>query len=89
MPVLLCYRIAWRRAIRSSVEGCVEKSRSSDPPLNGLIMNMWAVAGEASMGSRFDQVSSFPNAEIRPCGVPVYFTDAASASNSRVREMAI
>ena len=47
-------RIACRRAIRSSVEGCVEKSRISAWPLNGLTMNRCCVAGEASMGIRLE-----------------------------------
>src|SRR3954454_19071422 len=53
------HRNACRRAIRSSVEGCVENRRIKLWPVNGLMMNMCAVAGEASMGIRFDQVSSF------------------------------
>src|SRR5262249_14957352 len=44
-------RIACSRAIRSSVEGCVEKSFiMTSPPVKGFTMNMWAVAGDASMG---------------------------------------
>ena len=53
------HRIACKRAIRSSVEGWVENRRIMLWPVNGLMMNMWAVAGEASIGIRFDQVSSF------------------------------
>ncbi len=58
-------------------------------PVNGLMMNMCAVAGEASIGIRFDQVSSFCRALIRPFGDPVYWAAAPSAENSRVREIAI
>src|SRR5262249_18002301 len=56
------HRIACSRAMRSSVEGCVENSRMMLCPVNGLMMNMCAVAGEASIGIRFDQLSSFCNA---------------------------
>src|SRR5690348_13696221 len=59
------HRMACRRAIRSSVEGCVENSRIRLWPVNGLMMNMWAVAGEASIGIRFDQPSSLPSAFTR------------------------
>ena len=46
-------RIACSRAIRSAVEGCVENSFiMTFPPVKGLMMNMWAVAGEASIGMR-------------------------------------
>ncbi len=41
------YRIASRRAIRCSVDGCVEKRFIMLRPLNGLMMNMCAVAGSA------------------------------------------
>src|SRR3954453_2603911 len=58
------HRNACRRAIRSWVEGCVENSRIRLSPVNGLIINMCAVAGEASMGIRFDHVSSFCNPPI-------------------------
>ena len=64
--VSIRYRICISRAMRCSVEGCVENSRIMDPPLNGLMMNMWAVAGEASMGMRLDQFSSFCKAETSP-----------------------
>src|SRR5712692_1717684 len=47
-------RIACSRAIRSSVEGCVENRRMMLCPVNGLMMNMWAVEGVASMGMRFE-----------------------------------
>lgn len=59
-------RVGWRRgpkaqrasassrAMRFSVEGWVEKSRISAWPLNGWMMNMCAVAGEASMGIRLE-----------------------------------
>ena len=44
--------------MRSSVEGCVENSRIMLWPENGLMMNMWAVEGEASIGMLLDQLSS-------------------------------
>ena len=47
-------RIACSRAMRSAVEGCVEKSLDHPPPPNGLMMNMCAVAGVASIGIRFE-----------------------------------
>ena len=47
-------RIACRRAIRSSVEGCVENIRVKNCPVNGLMMNRCCVAGEASIGIRFE-----------------------------------
>src|ERR1035437_2002791 len=53
------HRAACKRAMRSSVEGWVENKRMTLWPKKGLTMNMWAVAGEASMGMRLDQVSSF------------------------------
>src|SRR4051794_11116492 len=61
LPVHLdfVHRNACRRATRSSVEGCVENRRMRLWPVNGLMMNMCAVAGDASIGMRFDQVSSF------------------------------
>src|SRR6185312_6346309 len=59
------HRMACKRAMRSSVDGCVENRRMSDWPVNGLTMNMWAVEGVASIGMRLDQVSSFCNPPIR------------------------
>ena len=53
------HRISCKRAMRSSVDGWVENRRMKLWPVKGLMMNMWAVEGEASMGMRFDQVSSF------------------------------
>jgi hypothetical protein len=62
-------RIACSRAIRSAVDGCVENSfMKMSPPLNGFTMNRWAVAGEASIGIRLDQVSSFCKPEISSPG---------------------
>ena len=58
------HRNACRRAILSSVDGCVENSRMMVSPVNGLMMNMCAVAGEASMGIFFDHVSSFCNPAV-------------------------
>src|SRR5258706_12436533 len=75
--------------MRSSVEGCVENKLRNIRPLNGLMMNRCAVAGEASIGICFEYVSSFCKAEIKLYGVPVYLADASSASYSRVREIAI
>src|SRR6185369_1796829 len=82
-------RIAWSRAMRSAVDGCVEKSLDSPPaPPSGFMMNRCAVAGVASMGIRWEYMSSFCRPEIRPYGVPVYLAEVASAEYSRVREMA-
>src|SRR4051812_7773799 len=47
-------QLACRRAIRSSVEGCVENSRMMLSPVKGLMMNMCAVEGVASIGMRFE-----------------------------------
>ena len=58
-------------------------------PVKGLMMNMCAVEGEASMGIRLDQVSSFCRPPISGYGEPTYLALAASASYSREREMAI
>src|ERR1019366_3206241 len=83
------HRAACKRAIRSSVEGWVENRRMMLWPEKGLMINMWAVAGEASMGMRLDQVSSFCRPPISGEGEPTYLALAASASNSREREIAI
>ena len=58
-PAPLAYRMASKRAIRSSVEGWVENRRIRLWPVNGLTMNMCAVDGLASIGIRLDHVSSF------------------------------
>ena len=58
-------------------------------PVNGLMMNMCAVAGEASIGMRLDQDSSFCSPPINGYGEPIYLALAASASYSRDREIAI
>src|ERR1035437_6722080 len=58
------HRAACKRAIRSSVEGWVENRRMMLWPEKGLMINMWAVAGEASMRMRLDQVSSFSRPPI-------------------------
>lgn len=50
----LNYASASSRRIRSSVAGWVEKRRIIAPPPKGLMMNMCAVAGEASIGMRFE-----------------------------------
>ena len=46
------HRASCKRAIRSSVEGWVENRRMKLCPVNGLMMNMCAVEGEASIGMR-------------------------------------
>src|SRR5215472_7201912 len=53
------------------------------------MMNMWAVEGVPSMGMRLDQVSSFCRPLMSGYGEPTYLAEAASASYSREREMAI
>src|SRR5579863_4727477 len=45
--------MACRRAMRSSVDGCVEKSRMNQAPVCGCMINRCAVEGVASMGMRF------------------------------------
>ena len=65
--------------MRSSVGGCVENSFMNAEPLNGLMMNMCAVAGDASIGIRCDQPSSFCSPLISPSGVPQYLAAVASA----------
>jgi hypothetical protein len=42
------HRMACNRAMRSAVAGCVENRRIMLWPVNGLMMNMWAVAGGAA-----------------------------------------
>ena len=59
-------------AMRSSVGGCVENSLMNADPLNGLMMNMCAVAGDASMGIRCDQPSSFCRAADQAIGRAAY-----------------
>ena len=81
--------IASSLAMRSAVGGCVENNRIRDAPVNGWMMNKCAVEGVASIGSRFEEASSFCNAEISLRGFPVYLAEAASASYSRLLEIAI
>ena len=59
------------------------------PPIeNGLMMNMCAVAGLASIGMARDALSILRRALTRPIGLPAMAAPPASAANSREREMA-
>ena len=64
------------------------KRLENPPPRRGLTMNMWAVAGEASIGMRCAPISSFFKALANDMGFPQIFAPVASASYSRDREMA-
>ena len=75
-------------ATRCSVGGCVLKSASMPPALKGLMMNMCAVAGLASSGTRRATASIFRSALTSPCGDPAMAAPPASAANSRDREIA-
>src|SRR5207253_10788519 len=81
-------RIARSRAIRSSVGGCVEKSRAKLSPLRGLTMNRCAVAGFAGSGSTREATSIFSRALARPYERPASRAPLASAWNSRARDTA-
>ena len=48
--------------------------------VNGLMMNMCAVAGLASSGTRFDTASIFLSASTRPYGLPAICAPPASAA---------
>ena len=79
------------RAMRSSVEGCVENSRIMLSPLKGLMMNRCAVAGFTSvhgdaLGPAF-QLRRAPRSARS--GLCVYLAEVSSAAYSRVREIAI
>ena len=52
------------------------------------MMNMCAVAGFASSGTRFDATSILRRASTSPCGPPAIAEPLASAANSREREIA-
>ena len=76
-------------AIRASVGGCVLKSDISPPPVNGLMMNMCAVAGLASSGTRLRDRVDLAQRVGQPVGLPAICAPPASAANSREREIAI
>ena len=76
-------------AIRFSVGGWLLKSEPILPMEKGLMMNMCAVAGLASIGIARDAASIFRSALTRPCGLPAIAAPPASAANSRDREIAI
>gem|GEM_PF-4151295 len=76
--------------MRSSVEGWVLKSRTKLPPEKGLMMNMWAVAGEpAVIGTCWLHAAILRSALARANGLPEILAPVASAINSREREIAI
>ena len=52
------------------------------------MMNMCAVAGLASIGTRRDAASIFRSASASPYGLPAICAPPASAANSRDREIA-
>ena len=86
--VYLIARMASRRAIRSSVEGCVENSRIM-PRRKRIHDKHVRGSRDSSIGTCATPLSSLRSALINPSGEPVYLADASSASNSRVREIAI
>src|SRR5262249_38464466 len=51
--------IALRRAMRSSIGGCVENRVARPPAVSGVTMNGWGVAGVASRGTCREAMSSF------------------------------
>ena len=62
LPVLA---ISSSLAIRSSIGGWVLKRERTPPPWRGLTINIWAVEGLASMGIRWEAISSFPRAPAK------------------------
>ena len=50
------------------------------PPVNGFTMNMWAVAGFASSGTRLETASILRSASARPYGVPAMLGAAGISS---------
>ena len=77
-----------RRWMRCSIGGCVLKSAVIPRPENGFMMNMWAVAGFAFIGTRRTPDSIFRKASASPYGLPTIWAAPRSAANSRDREMA-
>jgi imidazolonepropionase-like amidohydrolase len=73
---------------RASVDGCVENSDSMPRPENGLMMNMWAVAGFASIGTWRTAASIRRSADASPRADPAIAAPRRSAANSRCREIA-
>ena len=66
--------------MRLSMGGWVLNSSITPPPENGFTMNRCEVAGEASMGRRLFQASSFSSALAKPYGLPVRSAPVASAA---------
>ncbi len=60
------YRCPIRALMRASVGGCVLKSDIRPAPENGFMMNMCAVAGLASIGTRRDAASILRSASANP-----------------------
>jgi len=56
------------RSILFSSGGCVLNKPMSVPPLRGFTMNMCAVEGFASMGTRREASESFLSPDARPAG---------------------
>src|SRR5262249_31108371 len=81
--------IALRRAMRSSMGGCVENSVARPPDVSGLTMKRCAVAGVASSCFCRVAISSFASACSSPEAWPHRCAPEASAWYSREREMAI
>src|SRR5439155_1261118 len=84
----ISYRVSPKSArMRASVGGCVLKREARPPPEKGLMMNMWAVAGLASSGTRLAIASIFFRASTRPYGLPAICAPDASAAYSRDRRV--
>ena len=84
--------MARSRAMRSSVEGWLENSPASTPPCSGLMMNICAVAGLASASGLSVTAAArsiFCSADASQSGRPEISAPMRSASNSRVRLIAI
>src|SRR5690606_26551544 len=81
-------RSASSAPIRFSIGGCVENRDIRPDPENGATMNMCAVAGFASSGTRRAYASILRRALTRPSGEPTRRAAPASAAYSREREIA-
>ena len=64
-----------------SIGGCVENIDASEAPVKGWMMNMCAVAGLATSGTRLAMASIFRNAFTSGCGEPTICAAPASAAN--------
>src|SRR2546427_11378020 len=91
-----CWAICSSRAIRASVGGWVENNLANDDapadrPLKGLMMNMWAWAGDTDGGTGTCRTASsiFLSALASASGSWERYAPDSSAWYSRGRETAI